>query len=256
MRAIEGLKPGAVARVTTAALLLAVTAAALPALAQDSGRTEQAQDISSRRVTLNLENADLKYALKLLFTSAGANYTLDSGVQGIVTVSLTDVPFRTALESLLRSAQFQTPLTYRIENGVYNVGLRKEEKPENPGPVDIIAEPAKRSKIARIQLNYADPADITAALGGTMLQSRFAQFGMGFGGGNFGGSGMMGGAGNMGGGNGFGNGFGSSGIGIINLNSNGLGSFGNGGGQNGGNGFGAVGNFGTGFGGGGRNPGR
>src|SRR5438105_10842978 len=40
-----------------------------------------------KKVTLNLENADLRYALKLLFTSAGVNYTLDQAVQGTVTGS-------------------------------------------------------------------------------------------------------------------------------------------------------------------------
>src|SRR5215510_10180114 len=46
----------------------------------------------NKRVTLNLENADLKYAVKLLFTSAGLNYTLDQAVYGTVTLSLSDVP--------------------------------------------------------------------------------------------------------------------------------------------------------------------
>jgi len=39
-------------------------------------------NLPTKRFTLNLENADLRYALKLLFTSAGANYTLDQAFKG------------------------------------------------------------------------------------------------------------------------------------------------------------------------------
>src|SRR5256885_9807517 len=89
-----------------------------------SGTRAAAQDqkppeLTNKKVTLNLENADLRYALKLLFTSAGVNYTLDQAVQGSVTVALTDVPFRTSLDSVLRSTQSQAPLTYPAEDQGY-----------------------------------------------------------------------------------------------------------------------------------------
>src|SRR6266496_729046 len=76
---------------------------AIPAAAQNDSGNARLQEILSKRVNLNLENADIKYALKLLFNSAGANFTLDPFVQGTVTVSLSDVLFKTALESILRS---------------------------------------------------------------------------------------------------------------------------------------------------------
>src|SRR2546423_15170180 len=84
-------------------------------------------DIGSKRVPLNLENADIKYALKLLFQSVGADYTLDPNVQGPVTVSLTDVPFKVALESVLRTTQSTAPVTYRVESGIYNIALKVQE---------------------------------------------------------------------------------------------------------------------------------
>src|ERR1041385_6157691 len=95
-------------------LVLGAAANNRPAQAQ-----EGKQDVVQKKVTLNLENARLRHALKLLFTSAGVNYTLDQAVQGSVTVALTDVQFRTALESVLRSTQSQSPLTYRVEDSVY-----------------------------------------------------------------------------------------------------------------------------------------
>ena len=92
-----------------AAAALTVTAIAVPlapSLAQDAPASAGGgQDLNAKKVTLNLENADIRYALKLLFQSVGANYTLDQNVQGAVTVSLADVSFRTALESILRGTQ-------------------------------------------------------------------------------------------------------------------------------------------------------
>src|SRR5438105_3073159 len=114
-----------------------------------------AADVGSKRVTLNLENADLRYALKLLFTSAGVNYTLDQGVQGTVTVALTDVPFRTALESVLRSTQSVMPLTYRMEDNVYQISPKVENLagPEvNPNPDEKVVTP--KQNFNKIFINF------------------------------------------------------------------------------------------------------
>ncbi len=238
------------ARLTAVAGAAALTAAlcvATPGFshAQEPAKSAgQSQDINSKRVTLNLENADIRYALKLLFQSAGANYTLGGGVQGTVTASLSDVPFRTALESLLKSVQSQSPLIYRVENGVYNVTLKQEEGRIVDSP-RLPEEPARKPfKVAAIQINYADPADITAALGGVMLESRLGRLaGAGLGSGGFGsgqGARQGGGQGNTGGSTN-----GSSGIGIVNLGS-GLGQFGSSGNQSGASGTGLLGNFGSG----------
>lgn len=241
------------------ALAVAVSAfGAVPCLAQSSGETAGTTDAKAKKVTLNLENADVRYALKLLFQAAAVNYTIEAGVQGTVTASLTGVSFQTALESVLRTARSQAPLTYRVENGVYNVGLKREDStvsvvaPKTPDVPD-----RKPMKVARIQLNYADPEDIAAALGGTMLPSRFAQFA---------GGGLGSGRGNGGTGNGMGNGMGNgiggnSGIGMFNFGSGGSGLSGNFGNQPGGSGSGFIGssgNSGNGSGnnGGNRNPGR
>src|SRR5678815_2370831 len=49
---------------------------AMPAArAQDNTTPNTSQNVNTKRVTLNLENADVRYALKLLFQSVGVNYT-------------------------------------------------------------------------------------------------------------------------------------------------------------------------------------
>src|SRR5579872_1194924 len=136
---------------TAAAAAMLAVGAPLAVHAQDNPNAST-QEINNKKVTLNLENADIRYALKLLFQSVGANYTLDQNVQGTVTVSLTDVPFRTALESILRSAASANPLTYRVENGVYNIAPKA---PEESGPTQVGApepEPTEApSRTVKIQ---------------------------------------------------------------------------------------------------------
>jgi hypothetical protein len=97
-------------------------------------------ELANRRVTLQQENADIRAVLKTLFQSAGVNYAADQAVQGTVTVSLTEVSFRTALETVLRSAP--EPLTYRVENGIYLIQPRE------------VVEPREPSRTVKIILNF------------------------------------------------------------------------------------------------------
>ena len=138
-------------------------------------------DISQRRVTVKYDQADIRYVLKQLFDSVGANYSLDPNVQGTVTVSLTDVPFSVALDAILR----QQNLTYRVESGVYYITVRQpEEAPITTGGETPEEQPQTTNIPEKIQLNYANPALIAALLGATQIN--YAQYEMsmmgGFGG--------------------------------------------------------------------------
>src|SRR5437016_1763312 len=133
-------------RCTWPALIALVAVCAAPAPIAAQNQPAPGGDVANRRVTLNLENADLRYALKLLFTSAGVNYVLDQNVQGTVTVSLTDVPFRTALESVLRSTQTTSPLTYRVEDKVYIIAPKVEQPAELGGPDTTTEPPAPKNR--------------------------------------------------------------------------------------------------------------
>src|SRR5215831_4766374 len=136
-----------------------------PAAAQDA-----APNID-KKVSLNLENADLQYALKLLFTSAGVNYTLDQSVQGTVTVSLTDVPFKTALESVLRSTQSVSPFTYRVEGGVYTISPKIEQVVDtNTLGEDKDTPVTPKSRAVKIQVNFVDALLLSVSLGGDIIQ--------------------------------------------------------------------------------------
>lgn len=185
--------------------------------------------------SLQLDQADIRDALKILFRNVGVSYSVDSNVQGTITCDLKNIPFETALRSVLS----QVNATYRIEGGVYYIVLKKSES-ERPGGETTDTAPTKaENPTRRLHIRSADPALIFTLLSSSMrtdtqLQPEMSTLiGGGFGGGGFGG------------GQG---GFGQGGFG--------QGGFGQGGGGFGGGGFGGGGFGGGGFGGGGGQMGR
>ncbi len=211
-------------------------------------------DVSNKKVTLNFENADIRYALKMLFNMVGVNYLLDENVQGAVTASLTDVTFRVALENILRTTQSQVPLTYRVQDGVYTVSLKQQELDQTTGTTTTeTQEPEKKSRTVKIVVNYADAVELSYNLGGSAIMSNMRMggggFGGGYGGGGYGGGGY--GGGGYGGGGYGGGGYGGGGFGGGGFGGGGFGGGGFGGGGFGGGGFGGGGFGGGGFGGGG-----
>ena len=203
------------------------------ARAQDTPGTDPASgsEASNQSIKLNLENADLYSALKLLFAQIKANYTLDPSLRQLsVTVSLTNIPFRIALDTLLKSVNSPVPLTYKVENGIYSVLEKKEvlnpdSEPVAPdqtnrGPVKITY---KKFYGSTGELHY-NSFYIARLLGAKLIpsvvqdqnsggQSGFGGGGFGGGLGGFGGSSNSFGGGSIGGGI-SGNGFGGGGSGF------------------------------------------
>ncbi len=218
---------------TCALAVVSLVGATLGARAQDS-----TSDVRDKKVTLNLENADIRFALKLLFQSVGVNYTLDQAVQGTVTAQLSDVRFEVALENILKSVQSQLPLTYDKENGIYRVKIKQEQLPETPtGQEEDEKQVTPKFNPQKLKVKSVDANIIAMILGGSALYTgQMMQQSGGYGNGN---------------GGGYGGGYGGGGYG-------GGGYGGNGGGYGGGNrggGFGGGGNRGGGFGGGGNRGG-
>jgi type II secretory pathway component GspD/PulD (secretin) len=76
------------------------------------------------RLSLNFHGAGLRDALSALFRAAGANFTIDQGVQSVpVTLKLHDVTLKAAAEMLLRSSGNPNYIL-TSEVGVYRVGVR------------------------------------------------------------------------------------------------------------------------------------
>ena len=108
---------------------LGLLAAPCVVRAQDTPGSDPASgsEASNQAIKIDLENTDLYSALKLLFAQIKANYTLDPSLRQVpVTAHLNAIPFRIALDQILRGANSQVPLTYRVENGIYSIIEKKE----------------------------------------------------------------------------------------------------------------------------------
>src|SRR6185436_12387754 len=111
-------------------ILLTISAIALAGLvASPMNAQPQGGDLRNQIVpSLELQDADVRDALKLLFESVGVtNYTIANDVQGRITVKLTNVPFETALRNVLN----QVDATWSIEAGIYQIKKREQPPPVN-----------------------------------------------------------------------------------------------------------------------------
>jgi hypothetical protein len=79
------------------------------------------------------------------------------------------VPFRTALETLLKSTS--AALTYKLENGIYSVFPKVEEPPakEEPDNAVVINRASDVARIHLIRVYNVSDLDIVQAFGGTIL---------------------------------------------------------------------------------------
>jgi type II secretory pathway component GspD/PulD (secretin) len=122
-----------------------------------------AQDLNQKQVSsLELNQADVREALRSLFKDVSASYTIDPEIQGQVTVSLKRVTLEVALQNMLR----QVDATYRIEAGVYMIVKRRLVEPPLDGNGGVpITMSIEGPVIRRIKLRSADPYMIAALIG-------------------------------------------------------------------------------------------
>ena len=209
------------------------------------------EDISQKNIaSLELEQADVREALRALFKNVNVSYSIAPEVQGPVTVSLKSVTFETALQNVLR----QVDATYRIEAGVYEIVKKQDTIGPNTSTTDTPVKTDNKT-IRIIHIRSADPAFIAMMIGQkegnqnyqvSPESSTIAKTG---GGGGMGGGGR--GGGGMGGGGFGGGGMGGGGMGGGGMGGGGFGggsSFGGGGFGGGGGGFGGGGGMGRVFG--------
>jgi hypothetical protein len=199
-----------------------VLALSLAALICSPGKAMAQRDPSQQIIpSMELQQADVRDALRALFRNVNVNYSIAPEVQGTVTVSLKNVLFETALRYILT----QVDATYRIESGVYQI-VHKENivvKPDSSTPT--FNAPAHKI-MKRIKIYSADPEFIFRMIRGSGTQTNITpelsqnkgRAGGGGGGGGIGGGsgggGGIGGGGNSGGNSGFGGSGGGGGGGV------------------------------------------
>ncbi len=152
-----------------------------------------AQQGDDKLISLDVQNVDVREALRSLFKSVGISYSVAPEVQGTVTLSLHNVKFETALQNICK----QVEATYRITGGIYEIVHREDPVIRDPAPDETVnSKPS--SEIRRIRLLHADPMFIAILIGqsktdftlapevSTVLKTRGGGggFGNGFGNGN------------------------------------------------------------------------
>jgi len=109
-------------------------------------------------ITLDVKELDLKDVLKIISQASGLNIIMDNDVKAKISITLTDVPWQTALENVLKINE----LTYKIHDNIIRImtqaTLRKEEE-TSPISTRILT------------LNFAKAADLQQSLN-KILSSR------------------------------------------------------------------------------------
>jgi len=109
-------------------------------------------------ITLDVKELDLKDVLKIISQASGLNIVIDNDVKAKVSITLTDVPWQTALDNVLKINE----LTYKKQGNIIRILTQSTlKKEEDTMPVS--------TKI--ITLNFAKAADLQASLN-KILSSR------------------------------------------------------------------------------------
>jgi uncharacterized membrane protein YgcG len=167
-------------------------------------------------VTLSLRDVPLRTALETLFNGTGLQHAVEPTVHNFpITLDIRDVPFSTALRTLLRLAP---GVTYRKEGDIYIVGMRQPQADQTAATQEI--QPPEEANATpdlqyeKVPLNFTHYEVMAYVLGGQPIPTEVDLQGGssgGIGGGGYGGGGIGGyGGGGIGGG-GFGGGLGISG---------------------------------------------
>jgi len=163
------------------------------------------EDISQKQIpSLELEQADVREALRALFKNVNVSYSIAPEVQGPVTVSLKNVTFEAALQNVLR-VETNAPLTAPSDSPK-NVStlITRRIKILHADPQFIALMIGKKggNQLYTVapEMSSVTKGAQAASMGGGMMGG----MGGGMGGGTMGGGGMSGG--------GFGGGYGGGGM--------------------------------------------
>lgn len=125
------------------------------------GRTlgETHYNYTGARITIDLQNTDIRELLRILADTGKLNLVIDPDVQGTLGVRFTDTPWDQVLDVVLKNAG----LGKEIQNGVLRVAkmekLQKEEEERKKleetkalaGPLETITQPLSYAKVADVQ---------------------------------------------------------------------------------------------------------
>lgn len=116
---------------------------------------------ANNNVTVNVEKANIRSVIKMLFKDSENSYSINNDVDGEVTASLKGVTFEKALETLLS----QVGCTFVIKDKIYYIVKKTNESISKKNEDQIVLK--SEGVIRRIKIRHADPQLIFMLLSGT-----------------------------------------------------------------------------------------
>lgn len=111
---------------------------------------------SRMQVSINAKNAPVQIVMERMFRDAKAEYIMDNGVAGNVTLRVANQPFETALALLLRASS--SPLTYSRDGNVYVIHSARRTAPSvaasGNAPVNNL-EPTDPALVGEVPATFA-----------------------------------------------------------------------------------------------------
>src|SRR4030067_2848656 len=135
-------------------LLLLISALfALPASPAHSAAPQGQLDEETRLFSIEVRDAEIGDVLRALAQQSGLNIILGQGVEGKVSLSFKGIPFRDAMEMVIKANGFM----YTVQNNIMWVGRK----------VDVTDE----MRVEIVRLNNADPATAVQQMKGIMSEA-------------------------------------------------------------------------------------
>ena len=159
----EGMEPAAAEEMAVAEKVPVIEAAG-PMMASDEPRAYTGQKIS-----LDLQEVDIRNVLRLLADVTGKNIVVEPGVSGKVTLKVDNVPWDQVLELILKINE----LDHVMEGNVLRIATaaklkaefeRKREAVEAQKELMAAARDLGEISTEYLQVNYADVGDISAQI--------------------------------------------------------------------------------------------
>lgn len=179
--------------------MMAIASLGLVLLGTPTQSIAQGEHLHQIVEKVDLNQSDIRDALRMLFKDSKVSYSINPDVQGQVTARFSDVTLEVALEALLR----QVDATYRLDSGVVLILKKELPQPAGPPPTTLPVQRGPEKMVVRIPIQHIDPELLFRLLAGNRNVNLPSEISKGrpggFGGGN---GGFGGGGGGFGGGGG------------------------------------------------------
>ena len=146
-----------------------------PAAAQDTGAMRQVGMVRTGEGTFSIDvaGADIRTVMRAVAQFSGRNIVVDRDVKGLVTISLKNVGWESAMRTILRSGG----LEYVDEGGIIRVDEAAKLQAE---ATDREAARARQMELIPLEtrilkLNYANAAELIAPLGASLSRRGLVQ---------------------------------------------------------------------------------